>query len=189
MRKGSNSHPPEREFLIAYNIKALREKAFPGRGGPLKCSEALSISKYQYYGWENGTRTPRPNNLKALADFFGVTLERFTAIPKDWEHIHRRMLNKWYERAKIVPNPDDDPENEPDQTGVTESMDSAATGETTEQTAPTEEQALDSMDQMNAIIKLLMKKQVMVENGQMDPKKFKKALEELHSYTLYRLQD
>ncbi|MDR0361254.1 MAG: helix-turn-helix transcriptional regulator [Planctomycetota bacterium] len=180
MRKGTESRPPEREFLIAYHIKELREKKFPGRGGPQKCAEALSVSKYQFYNWENGTRTPRPGNLKKMAEFFGVKLDYFAIVPKDWNVIHRKMLDKWHERTGIERNHDENMEG---------TADNESGAEVAASTLPTEQQAVDSMEQMNSIIKLLMKKQVMVENGQMDPKKFIKALEELHNYTRFRLQD
>ena len=181
MRKGPDSYPPEKEFLIAYHIKTLRKRKYPGKGGPQKCADALAVSQSQFYNWENGTRTPRRNNLKKLAGFFGVTLEHFAIIPKDWGDIHREMLKKWHERKGIEYNPDDAQES-----GVAETREPEAAGEFL---PPTDQQAVDGMAQMNELIKLLMKKQIMVETGQLDSKKFIKALEEVRNFTLYQLRD
>ncbi len=167
MRKEPNSPPKERDFLIAYHIRELRQGKYPGRGGGQKCAEAMNVSRWQYYNWENGSRTPREKNLKMIADFHGVELEYFTVKPDDWQSIHAKMLSKWRKKLGI----EDDP----------------VSSNVPANPLPTTRQAMDSMDQMNAIIKHLVKKQLMVEEGQLDPQEFNKALAELHDYTMFKL--
>ena len=67
--------PEDLRKIIAANIRAEREKKFPGRGGCQKCAEALGVSPQQWSPWENGTRTPDEMRLRRIADFFGVTVE------------------------------------------------------------------------------------------------------------------
>lgn len=170
MRKEQDSQPNERDFLIAYHIRELRQAKYPGRGGGQKCAEDMNVSRWQYYNWENGNRTPREKNLRMIADFHGVEPDFFTGKPEGWPDIYAKMLAKW--RKKIGQEPEAEPENAAD----------AAT-------PPSVEQAMDSMEQMNAIIKHLVKKQVMMEEGRLDPKVFNKALTELRDYTLFKLPE
>ncbi len=167
MRKEPDSQPKERDFLIAYHIRALRQSKFPGRGGGQKCAEDMNVSRWQYYNWENGSRTPREKNLKMIADFHGVGLEYFEAKPADWANIHAEMLAKWQKKVGIEVE--------------------AAPVHNSTFAPPTTKQAMTSMEQMNAIMKHLLKKQIMVEEGQLDPQEFNKALAELHDYTMFKL--
>lgn len=169
MRKEPDSQPKESDFLIAYHVRALRELKYPGRGGGQQCAEAMDVSKWQYYNWENGSRTPREKNLKMLAEFHGVPFDHFKQKPEDWPSIHAKMLANW--RKKVGAEAE-----------VELADDSAST-------PPTTKQAMNSMDQMNAIIKHLIRKQVMVEEGLLDPQAFNQALVELRDYTLFKLPE
>ena len=174
MRKKPNVVPNERDFIIAYHIKELREANYPGRGGGAKCAEAMDVSTPQYYHWENATRTPRLKNLDKVAQFFGKPLEHFYEKPEGWEFLYPKMLRLWKQRVGIPA----DMEIEE----VLEAKPEPATDK-----LPTTGQALRSMDQMNSIIKHLLKKQLMAEEGQIDVVKFEKALDELYEYTVFKL--
>lgn len=167
MRKEPDFPPNERDFVIAHNLQAYRETKYPGRGGKQKCAEAMGVSRWQYYNWENGSRTPRDSNLKKVAEFYGVTLESFKKKPENWSEIYPKMLSKWRKRVGA-------PEEEEVQAPV-------------KAAPPATNDAANSMDHMNAIIKHLIKMQVMVEEGQLDPEVFSKALAELHDYALFKL--
>ncbi len=174
MRKKSNAVPNERDFIISYHIRELREARYPGRGGGQKCAEALDVSLPQYYHWENATRTPRLKNLVKVAEFFGKPLEHFYEKPDGWEYIYPKMLRLWKQR--VGASTDSEPE-EP----------RAAPPTADAGTLPTTGEALRSMDQMNSIIKHLFKKQLLMEEGRLDPAKFEKALDELYEYTVFKL--
>lgn len=169
MRKEPDSQPNERDFLIAYHIRALREKRYPGRGGGQQCAEDMQVSRWQYYNWENGSRTPREKNLKMIAAFHGVPINSFLEKPDNWGAVHAAMLAKWRKRVGL-----------PEQAPASEEA----------VALPTPRQAMNSMnsmDKMNEIIKHLVKKQLMVEEGQLDPQVFNQALTELRDYTLFKL--
>lgn len=176
MRKDPNVMPNERDFIISYHIKELREAKYPGRGGGQKCANAMGVSTPQYYHWENATRTPRLKNLDKVAVFFGKPLEHFYEKPDGWEFIYPKMLRLWKQRvgAPVDVETEDTPEAEP---------------EAASEKPPTTGQALRSMDQMNSIIKHLLKKQLLMEEGQLDASKFEKALDELYEYTVFKLPD
>jgi transcriptional regulator with XRE-family HTH domain len=174
MQKKSNATPNERDFIISYHIRELRETKYPGRGGGQKCADAMGVPRPQYYHWENATRTPRLKNLDKVAEFFGKPIEHFYEKPDGWEYIYPKMLRLWRQRvgasADVVM----------EDTHKVES-------ETSAEKLPTTGQALRSMDQMNSIIKHLLKKQLLMEEGQLDPGKFEKALDELYEYTVFKL--
>lgn len=198
MRKGPKSHPPEREFLFAHHLKELRKQKFPNRGGPGDCAKDIPTDKYQYYNWENGTRTPNVHNMKKLADYFGVDLAYFEAVPEGWNEIHQKMIAKWRERAKRkaerkgipIDDSNDAGESKAGEMVANKSLPKSLAGkEAQEDTGLTEREALGSMIQMNTIMKVLWNKQKMVDEGKLDAKKFAKALEELQSYMMFKLRD
>jgi len=178
MRKKSNVAPNERDFIISYHIKELREAKYPGRGGGAKCAEAMGVPIPQYYHWENATRTPRLKNLDKIAQFFEKPIEHFYEKPEGWEYLYPQMLRLWKQRVGAaaditIPGANGD---KPDTTATDDKL-------------PTTGQALSSMDQMNSIIKHLLKKQLLMEEGRLDPAKFEKALDELYEYTVFKLPD
>lgn len=166
MRKEPDSQPNEKDFVIAYNLQAFRETKYPGRGGKQACAEAMGVSRWQYYNWENGSRTPRDKNLQRVADFYGAPLEAFKTKPGNWSEIYPKLLAKWRRRVGA-----------PEEEEVKE----------TNKPIPPSTGDSEAMDQMNAIIKHLIKTQVLVEEGQFDAQAFSKALAELHDYTLFKL--
>lgn len=176
MRKKPNAIPNERDFIISYHIRELREIKFPGRGGAQKCAEAMGVAVPQYYHWENATRTPRLKSLVKVAEFFGKPVEFFYEKPDGWEYIYPKMLRLWKQRVGAPT--DVEPENKPE-----------AEAEAAGGNLPTTGQALSSMDQMNSIIKHLLKKQLLMEEGKLDSLKFGKALDELYEYTVFKLPD
>ncbi len=72
--------PDELRITIARNIRELRLKKFPGRGGGKKCAEAFglhvkqNVSPQQWSPWERGMRTPGETRMMQIADFFNVTV-------------------------------------------------------------------------------------------------------------------
>ena len=176
MRKKPDVTPNERDFIISHHIKELRESKFPGRGGAQKCAETMGVAVPQYYHWENATRTPRVKSLAKIAEFFGKTVEYFYVKPGGWEIIYPKMLRLWKLRVGATTDVEveSQPEGEPKTEVATDSL-------------PTTGQALRSMDQMNSIIKHLLKKQLLMEEGVLDPSKFEKALDELYEYTVFKL--
>ncbi len=178
MRKNPNVVPNERDFIISYHIKELREIKFPGRGGGQKCAEAMGVAVPQYYHWENATRTPRVKSLAKIAEFFKKKIEYFYETPDGWEFLYPKMLRLWKQRvgAPTDVEPEDRPEIE-------------SAPEVAADALSTTGQALRSMDQMNSIIKHLLRKQLLMEEGQLDPGKFEKALDELYEYTVFKLPD
>lgn len=169
MRREPDSQPNEKDFVIIHNLQAFRETKYPGRGGKQACAEAMGVSRWQYYNWENGSRTPRDKNLKKVAEFYGVPLEALKAKPENWSEVYPKLLAKWRKRVGAP---------EPEEEEIKEASKPAP---------PPTGEAGNSMDQMNAIIKHLIKMQVMVEEGQLDSQFFSKALAELHDYTLFKL--
>lgn len=69
-------------MTIAANIRELRMKKFPGRGGAKKCALAYGVSPQQWSPWERGTRTPGEMHLNQLAAFFEVDVAAFLE-PRD----------------------------------------------------------------------------------------------------------
>lgn len=69
-------------MTIAANIRELRMKKFPGRGGAKKCALAYGVSPQQWSPWERGTRTPGEMHLNQLAEFFEVDVAAFLE-PRD----------------------------------------------------------------------------------------------------------
>lgn len=67
--------PDDLRKIIGDNIRACRQKAFPGRGGGKSCAEALGVSPQQWSPWEKGTRTPDETSLRSIAKLFGVDVE------------------------------------------------------------------------------------------------------------------
>lgn len=178
MRKKPDVMPNERDFIISYHIRELRESKFPGRGGAQKCAEAMEVGVPQYYHWENATRTPRVKSLAKVADFFEKPIDFFYEKPDGWEFIYPKMLRLWKQRvgAPTDVEMEDTPEVKPEAKAAEEQL-------------PTTGQALSSMDQMNSIIKHLLKKQLLMEEGKLDSSKFGKALDELYEYTVFKLPD
>lgn len=177
MRKQANATPNEKDFMIGYHIKELREAKFPGRGGAQKCAEAMGVALPQYYHWENATRTPRHKSLVTISEFFGKPIEFFHTEPKGWEILYPKMLRHWRQRVGAPVEAEIEPETE----------DNIAPAPV--EKLPTTGQAINSMDQMNSIIKLLLKKQLLMEEGQLEPIKFEKALDELYEYAKFKLPD
>jgi transcriptional regulator with XRE-family HTH domain len=62
-------------MIIAANIRRLKERKFPGRGGSKKCADALGVTPQQWSPWEIGTRGPDEKTLKAIARLFGVAVD------------------------------------------------------------------------------------------------------------------
>ncbi len=163
MRKQPNSQPDEKDFLLAYHIKNLREKSFPGSGSVQKCAEKLGKSYQQYYTWESGTHTPRGMNLEKIEKLYGVTRDYFSQKPDNWESIYAEMLEVWRKRVGA---------------GKTKAEDN----EKMAGPPPTINQALTSQAEVNAIFRLLIEKQTMAENGEIDPEAFNEQMRHLHKY-------
>jgi transcriptional regulator with XRE-family HTH domain len=170
MRKERGSVPNENEYLIAYHIRELREAKYPGRGGGQKCAEDMGINKSQYYLWESGSRTPRGGNLKTIAEFFGKDIAYFYEKPEGWREVLAGMR-----ASKSRVSADINAADESDD-GVTPRP-------------PTTREAMAAMEKMNSIITHLLKKQVMLEEGKLNPKEFAKAIEELQGYTMFKLPE
>lgn len=73
--------PRHMRMIIAANIKELKEKKFPGRGGSKKCADALGVTPQQWSPWELGTRGPDEETLKSIAELFGVTVDDLRREP------------------------------------------------------------------------------------------------------------
>ena len=67
--------PRHIRMIIARNIRELKERKFPGRGGSKKCADALGVTPQQWSPWEIGARGPDEKTLKAIAKLFGVTVD------------------------------------------------------------------------------------------------------------------
>ncbi|MCD7895488.1 MAG: helix-turn-helix domain-containing protein [Planctomycetaceae bacterium] len=67
--------PEELRRTIARNIRAEREKKYPGRGGSKRCAQEFGVLPQQWSPWERGRRTPDEIRLQDIADFFGTTVE------------------------------------------------------------------------------------------------------------------
>lgn len=163
MRKQPGSQPNEKDFLLAYHIKNLREKKFPGSGSVLQCAEKLGKSYQQYYSWENGTHTPRGSNLEKIEALYGVTRDYFSQKPDNWKSIYDEMLDVWRKRVgagKAEVKDDEEMAGPP----------------------PTVNQALTTQAEVNAIFRLLIEKQAMAENGEIDPETFNEQMRDLHKY-------
>lgn len=74
--------PKKQRMIIARNIRELKEKKFPGRGGSKKCADALGVTPQQWSPWEIGTRGPDEKTLKAIAKLFGVTVDDLLREPE-----------------------------------------------------------------------------------------------------------
>lgn len=66
--------------VIGTNIRSLRMKKYPERGGSKKCAEAFSlhigknVSPQQWSPWERGMRIPDEKRMEEIAEFFGVSV-------------------------------------------------------------------------------------------------------------------
>jgi transcriptional regulator with XRE-family HTH domain len=69
-------------MTIARNIRRLKERKFPGRGGSKKCADALGVTPQQWSPWEIGSRGPDEKTLKAIARLFGVTVDDLLREPE-----------------------------------------------------------------------------------------------------------
>jgi transcriptional regulator with XRE-family HTH domain len=172
MRKQRGLVPNENEYLIAYHIRELREEKYPGRGGGQKCAEDMKINKSQYYLWESGSRTPRGRNLQMMADFFGKDVSYFHEKPENWREI----------LAGILTGTEKDSDD-------ADALDDAAESDGGMPRPPTTREAMVAMEKMNAVITHLLKKQVMLEEGKLNPREFTKAIEELRGYALFKLPE
>lgn len=163
MRKQPDSQPHEKDFLLAYHIKDLREKKFPGNASVQRCAKQLGKTIQQYYTWENGSRTPRGKNLELIEKLHGVTRDYFLQVPDNWKSIYADMLDMW--RRKVgAPRPelkDDGKMASP---------------------PPTVNQAMNSQAEVNAIFRLLIEKQALAEKGDIDPEAFHEQMRDLHKY-------
>lgn len=161
MGKKANSQPNEKDFLLAYHIKNLREKKFEGKGSVQRCAEHLGKTYQQYYSWENGTHTPRGKNLEIIEKLYGVERVYFSQKPDDWDTIYAEMLGAWKKRRGMVETEDNRQPAAP---------------------PPTINQAISSQAEVNAIFRMLIEKQAMVESGAIDPETFNEQLRDLHKY-------
>lgn len=163
MRKQPDSQPDEKDLLLAYHIKELREQTFPGKGSVQRCADKIGTSLHQYYTWENASRTPRGKNLEKIEKCYGVPREYFSRKPDNWKSIYDKMLERWKKRVGAV---------EPE---IEESDEAAGT-------VPTAEQALATQTEVNRIIRLLVEKQKMAEDGEIDAAAFNDQLRDAHKY-------
>lgn len=163
MQKQPDAQPNEKDFLIAYHIKTLREKNYPGIGGAPKCAADLKSSIQQYYAWENARRTPRKASLAKIEKLYGVTRDHFSQKPDDWKTIYAEMLEKWRKRVGQVNREVED-------------------NKEMARSLPTVNQAMSSQAAVNAIFRLLVEKQAMAENGEIDPETFKEKMRSLQQY-------
>lgn len=164
MRKKPDSQPDEKDFLIAYHIRELREQNFPGQGSVQKCADALGKSIQQYYTWENASRTPRGINLEKIERLHKVNRDFFSKKPDNWSSVYAQMLETWKRRVGAVTPEDED--------GGSDIVGSP----------PTVNQAISSQAEVNAIFRLLVEKQAMAEKGEIDPDTFNERMRDLHKY-------
>lgn len=62
------------KYLSLKKKKSLKE----GREiSDYRVSKETGIPRTTIYSWKNSNNTPRANNLKTLADYFGVSIEYF----------------------------------------------------------------------------------------------------------------
>lgn len=163
MRKQPDSQPNEKDFLLAYHIRDLREKKFPGAGSVQRCADKLGKTIQQYYTWENARRTPRGKNLDLIQKLHGVTRDYFVQEPENWESIYAEMLDTWRRRVGAA------------RPGMEEA------GKTTS-LPPTVNQAMNSQTAVNAIFRLLVEKQALAEKGEIDPETFNEQMRDLQKY-------
>ncbi len=64
MRKQPNSQPDEKDFLLAYHIKNLREKSFPGSGSD------------QWHRTLTGRQAPEPVGAKLRMIYGNIVAEQ-----------------------------------------------------------------------------------------------------------------
>lgn len=55
-------------------IKELRQKKYPNHGGQIKCAQDFGVSQAEWSRWERGIKIPSPQNQRAIADFFNVSI-------------------------------------------------------------------------------------------------------------------
>ena len=67
--------PQELRQIIAANIRAERQKKYPGRGGAKQCAEDFGVSPQQWSPWECGMRTPDEFRMRKIAEHLGVSVE------------------------------------------------------------------------------------------------------------------
>lgn len=98
---------------IRKNIRTLKTRAFPERGGGRELAVRLGISPQLLSNWLNGRRTPSPLHLAKLARVFDVSIQDLCALPhakcrvSAWELI--LDLTKLRERSrKKSKNPHDE---------------------------------------------------------------------------------
>lgn len=82
-------------MIFAEKLRQLRERSGMSQE---KLAEQLGVSRQVITKWENGTGTPKIDNLKALADCFHVTLDellgRTEASDQDLASQYRKTLDK-----------------------------------------------------------------------------------------------
>jgi transcriptional regulator with XRE-family HTH domain len=197
MRKHPDYQPTEKDFLVAYHIKILRKRHFPGQASAQQCANKLGIPLSQFYSWENGSRIPRRKNLEKIRECFGVPREYFAQKPEKWKHIYAKMLEMWNirvekatseifaddETTSSLPTPQLTMASQEEMNAPpTQPSQQVATSQTEADTLPTPQQAMTSQEEVNAIFRLLVEKQMMVEKGEIDPKKFNEQMRDLHKY-------
>lgn len=67
---------------FARNLRALKDKAFPHRGGGKQIAAMLGVSPQLLSNWINGSRVPSALHLAKLAKIFNVSLQELCALPK-----------------------------------------------------------------------------------------------------------
>lgn len=171
-KKLVNGQPSDQRLLVMYHIRKLREQSASSVN---VCSEKLGVSPYQYYTWENGSRTPKQKNLQKFVDYYNVDLEYFTTPPDGWDEIKQKLLEAWRIKKGIpipVANAASPAPNQPSENAPTV-YDEATTQK--------------SMEEVNSIIKQLLGKQLLAERGEIDPEKFIQDLRELKNYADFKL--
>lgn len=82
-------------MIFAEKLRQLRERSGMSQE---KLAEQLGVSRQVITKWENGTGTPKIDNLKALADCFHVTLDellgRTEAADPDLASQYQKTLDK-----------------------------------------------------------------------------------------------
>lgn len=82
-------------MIFAEKLRQLRERSGMSQE---KLAEQLGVSRQVITKWENGTGTPKIDNLKALADCFHVTLDellgRTEASDPDLASQYQKTLDK-----------------------------------------------------------------------------------------------
>lgn len=70
---------------ISCNIRNLRTKAYPYRGGQTKCAKDFGVGITTWSGWESGRSIPSDAYQRELASFFSIAVGelRGEALPQN----------------------------------------------------------------------------------------------------------